>query len=489
MSVSSLARMLSIAELTTRLKERKQSAVEVVQHHLKAVEQTKLNTFVTVTSATALAQAQRLDERLKRGDQVGKLAGVPLAIKDVIITRGVESTAGSQALRGYLPPYSATVVDRLEAEDAIILGKTNCDEFAMGSSGENSSYGATKNPWDTTRVPGGSSSGSAAAVAAGECLAALGTDTGGSIRQPAAFCGVVGLKPSYGRVSRYGLMAMTSSFDQAGPLTHTVEDAAYLLQAMAGADEKDATCQRVAVPDYLAELQKSVAGLRIGLPKEFFAEGLSAEVGAAIQAAVAKLEAAGARVSEVSLPNMAYAMAAYYVICPSEVSANLARYDGIKYGSRQAGDTLYDVYAKTRGKLLGAEVKRRIMLGTYVLSSGYYDAYYRTALAARVSIKFDFAQAFKQVDVLATPTTPTVAFALGSKTEDPLHMYLADIYTVPVNIAGLPAVSVPCGFSDGLPIGLQLIGKSFDEATLLRAAYAYEQVTDWHKQTVVSHKP
>lgn len=473
--------VLSLRELAAQVGQGSHSVAEVVEPFLSRAEHSTLNSFVTVTREGALQAAKTLDQRIARGEHVGKLAGAPIAVKDLFTTAGIATTAGSKVLKGYVPPYTATAVERLTREGAIVLGKTNCDEFAMGSSGENSAFGPTKNPWDTTRVPGGSSSGSAAAVAAGECWAALGTDTGGSIRQPAAFCGVVGLKPTYGRVPRWGVIAMTSSFDCPGPFARTVEDAALMLGVMAGHDERDATSSREPVPDYVAELAKPVKGLRVGVPKEFFAEGLHPAVREVVEQAVGELKKLGAVVTEVSLPTVPYALAAYYVICPSEVSANLARFDGMRYGPREMGaETLVEVYRATRGRLLGAEVKRRIMLGTYVLSQGYYDAYYRKAQAARAAIIQDFKRVFAEVDVLVTPTTPTTAFPIGSKAQDPLAMYLADVYTVPVNIAGVPAVSVPCGFVQGLPVGLQIIGQAFDEAGVLRLAQAYEQATPWH---------
>lgn len=471
--------LTNIRELKAKLKRREVSVTEVVQHYLSHIQSSRLNTFITITAEAALARAAELDGKLKQGADVGELAGVPIAVKDVFTTAGTQTTAGSRILKGYVPPYTATVVERLIEAGAIVLGKTNCDEFAMGSSGENSAFGPTLNPRDTSRVPGGSSSGSAAAVAAGEALVAVGSDTGGSIRQPAALCGVVGLKPTYGRVSRYGLMAMTSSFDCPGPLTRSVEDAAAMLQVMAGQDVRDATSHAETVPGYLADLEQGIKGVRVGVPKEFFAQGLEPGVRSAVEAAVTQLETLGARVTEVSLPTLSYALAAYYVICPSEVSANLARYDGIKYGSQVAAGTLEHIYGQTRGGLLGAEAKRRIMLGTFVLSAGYYDAYYRKAQAARLAIKKDFARVFTSVDVLVSPTTPTPAFALGSKVQNPLEMYLADVYTVPVNIAGLPAISVPCGLVDELPVGLQLISEPWAEAMLLRVAHAYEQATKW----------
>lgn len=475
--------MSSIQTLVSKIKSGEVSATEVVRGYLAAVAGSRLNSFILDASERVLEAAGAVDKSLAQGNDPGPLAGLPIAVKDVFVTQGMETTAGSRVLKGYIPPYTATAVARLEQAGAIVLGKTNCDEFAMGSSGENSGFGPTKNPWDESRVPGGSSSGSAAALAAGECAASLGSDTGGSIRQPAAFCGVTGLKPTYGRVSRYGLIAMTSSLDCPGPFARSAEDAATLLGVMAGYDERDATSSRQPVPDYVAELQSGVKGMKVGMPQEFFGPGLAPDVRTAVEAAIAKLQSAGAIVTPVSLPAMAYALAAYYVICPSEVSANLARYDGMRFGSRspEAGD-LAAAYRKTRGQLFGAEVKRRIMLGTYALSAGYYDAYYRKAVQARAAICDDFDKVFTQVDVLVTPTTPETAFLLGSKSQDPLAMYLADVYTVPVNIAGLPAISVPCGFSGLLPIGLQFIGQRFQEAKILRAAHAYQSLTDWHNQ-------
>lgn len=475
--------MLSIKELVNKVESGQHKALAVTEDCLKKIKASHLNSFITVTEREALAQAKVVDDKVARGEKVGVLAGVPLAIKDIIVTKGIRCTGGSKILDNYVAPYDATVVECLKKAGAIIIGKTNCDEFAMGSSGENSGFGPTKNPWDTTRVPGGSSSGSASAVAAGECLASLGTDTGGSIRQPAAFCGVVGLKPTYGRVSRYGLMAMTSSLDQAGPITQTVADAASILNVIAGHDDREATSSKLPVENYLAGLTKDIKGLKIGVAKEFFSDGLDKEVKKLVETAIAKMESLGASVVEVSIPTMAFALAAYYVICPSEVSANMARYDGVRYGRREDTNTLFELYTKTRGKLLGAEVKRRIMLGTYVLSAGYYEAYYRKAQLVRQVIKNDFDQVFSKVDILATPTTPTTAFKLNSKITDPLSMYLADVYTVPVNIAGLPAISVPCGFTaESLPVGLQLIGPSWSEAKILQLAHQYEQSESWFER-------
>ncbi|MBI5465692.1 MAG: Asp-tRNA(Asn)/Glu-tRNA(Gln) amidotransferase subunit GatA [Candidatus Kerfeldbacteria bacterium] len=473
---------LSLRALRQGVVAKKFSATEVVRYYISNLKknESSIHAFITATEEGALVQARAVDDKVASGEPVGELAGVPLGIKDIINTKGVLSTGGSKILRNYIPPYRATVVERLLNQDAVVVGKNNCDEFAMGGSTENSGFFPTSNPWDVTKVPGGSSGGSAAAVAAGSCAAALGTDTGGSIRQPASFCGVVGLKPTYGRVSRYGLMAMASSLDQAGPFARTVEDAAYLLQLMAGWDKHDATSRAEPVPDYLTEFKKPIKGLRLGVPQEFFGEGLAPEVKQIVEAAIIKLESLGVKVVPVSLPTMPYALAAYYVITPAEVSANLARYDGMRFGVRQPGQNLYEVYTKSRGQGFGAEVKRRIMLGTYVLSAGYYDAYYRQALRARAAIKADFARVFEQVDVLATPTAPTTAFELGSKANDPLAMYMQDIYVVPVNIAGLPAVSIPCGFSQGLPVGLQLIGRTLGEGDILRLAQVYEQATEWH---------
>ncbi len=474
--------MLSIEKLVRQIITAEVSAVEVVEYFNKKVAASQLNSFITPCPELAIEQAKKIDEKRARGEKLGRLAGVPIAIKDVILVKGIQATGGSRILENYIGSYDATMVERLKAEDAVIIGKTNCDEFAMGSSGENSGYGPTKNPWDLNRVPGGSSSGSAAAVAAGECLAALGTDTGGSIRQPAAFCGLVGLKPTYGRVSRYGLMAMTSSFDQAGPLTRTVEDSAFILQVIAGHDNHDATSSHQAVPNYIDTLKNNIKGLRIGVPAEFFSSGLQPAVKVLVEQAIKKLSSLGALIVEVNLPSLEYALAAYYVICPSEVSANLARYDGIRFGIRASAESLNELYTKTRGRLLGSEAKRRVMLGTYVLSAGYYEAYYKQAQLARQLIKQEFNQVFSKVDILAAPTTPTPAFMMGSKANDPLAMYLADIFTVPVNIAGLPAVSVPCGLVDGLPVGLQLIGSAWSEDLLLRVAYNYEQSEVWYKK-------
>jgi len=438
-----------------------------------------VQSYLTLTDGLALAQAAAADARRARGED-GPLLGVPLAIKDIICTAGAPTTAGSKILADFIPPYNAFVVDRLQAAGAVILGKTNTDEFAMGSSTENSAYVTTRNPWDLARVPGGSSGGSAAAVAARMACGALGTDTGGSVRQPAAFCGVVGLRPTYGRISRWGVIAFASSLDQVGTFGRTVADCTTLFQAVAGHDPRDSTSLDAPVPDYAAALTGDVRGLRVGVPKEYFIEGIEPDVETAVRAAIAKLAGLGAEIVQISLPHTRYALPVYYLIAPAEASANLARYDGVRYGPRRVGADLIDSVKKTRA-LFGAEVKRRIMLGTYALSAGYYDEYYGRALKVRTLISRDFEQAFAQVDVIACPTSPTTAFPLGERVDDPLRMYLADIFTLSVNLSASCAVSVPCGFdARGLPVGLQLIGNTLQEATILNAAYAYEQATEWH---------
>jgi len=441
-----------------------------------AAEDPKINAWLSLSRERALQQAARVDAMVARGDALPALAGVPIGIKDVLTMQGVPATAGSKILEGYRPPYDATAVARLESAGAVLLGKLNCDEFAMGSSNENSAYGPVHNPRALDRVPGGSSGGSAAAVAAGMAVATLGTDTGGSIRQPASFCGVVGMLPTYGRVSRYGLIAFASSLDRVGPFTHTVRDAAILLGVLAGHDPMDATSSVVPVPDYTADLDKPVKGLRVGVPKEYFAEGLDVEVRAAIEKTLDQLRAAGCTLHNISLPHTQYAIPTYYVLATAEASSNLARFDGVRYGYRAPqADSLNAMYRRTRDGGFGAEVKRRILLGTYVLSAGYYDAYYRKAQQVRMLLTHDYLQAFSEVDVLLTPTAPTPAFRLGEKADDPLAMYLADIYTVTANLAGICGISVPCGVSKtGLPIGAQVLGKHFDEATMLRVAQAIE---------------
>ncbi len=442
-----------------------------------AAEDAKINAWLALSKERALEQAARIDKMAERGETLPPLAGVPVGIKDVLTMQGAPATAGSKILEGYRPPYDATVVARLDAAGAVLLGKLNCDEFAMGSSNENSAYGPVHNPRALDRVPGGSSGGSAAAVAANMAVATLGTDTGGSIRQPASFCGVVGLLPTYGRVSRYGLIAFASSLDRVGPFTHTVEDAATLLGVLAGHDAMDATTSLEPVPDYVAALDQPVKGLRIGIPEEYFSDGLDPEVRAAIEKAADDLRAAGCTLHKVSLPHTRYAIPTYYVLATAEASANLARFDGVRYGLRAANATsLSGMYRQSRDAGFGKEVKRRILLGTYVLSAGYYDAYYRKAQQVRTLLTRDFLQAFHSVDAMLTPTAPTPAFKLGEKTDDPLSMYLADIYTVTANLAGICGISVPCGNSkEGLPIGAQILGKHFDEATVLRLANAVEQ--------------
>ncbi|MDI7275570.1 MAG: Asp-tRNA(Asn)/Glu-tRNA(Gln) amidotransferase subunit GatA [Anaerolineae bacterium] len=479
---------LTILEAQRLLRRGEITAVELTETVLDRIVavDNQVRAYLTLTPELAIEQAVAADERLaaarRSGDEeLPPLLGIPMAIKDVLCTEGVPTTCGSRILEGFIPPYDATVVARLEQAGFVLLGKTNTDEFAMGSSTENSAYFTTRNPWDLSRVPGGSSGGSAAAVAAGEALGALGTDTGGSVRQPAALCGVVGLKPTYGRVSRYGLVAFASSLDQVGTLTRSVADSALLLSIIAGHDEHDATAVDLPVPDYLEALRPEIEGLRIGVPEEYFGPGMDAGVEAAVRGALAQFEALGARLEAVSMPHTEYALPAYYLIAPAEASSNLARYDGVKYGySAPGADELWELYRRTRGEGFGAEVKRRIMLGTYALSAGYYDAYYLKAQKVRTLIKQDFDRAFERVDVLAVPTSPTVAFPIGTRAADPLQMYLSDIYTLSLNLAGLCGISVPCGFADGLPVGLQILGRAFDEATILHAAYAYEQSTEWH---------
>ncbi len=476
---------LTLFELHKKFKAGEVTATEIVRAYFLRVSQVepKIKAFVTQAKEIASVQAEALDRKLKDWRKTQPLTGMPLAIKDNICTNGVPTTCSSRILHNFMPPYDATVVAKLRAQEYILLGKTNLDEFAMGSSTENSAFGPSRNPWNVHCVPGGSSGGSAAAVAAEECVAALGSDTGGSIRQPAAFCGVVGLKPTYGRVSRYGLVAFASSLDQIGPITRNVSDAAFLLQAIAGHDPMDSTSVDRPVPDYMKALQKrDLKSLRVGVPAEFFTEGLDPEVEQAVRAAIDELKKLGAEIKEIRLPRTDAAVAVYYVVATAEASSNLARFDGVKFGLR-AKETkdLLELYMKTRQEGFGPEVKRRIMLGTYVLSAGYYDAYYGKAQAVRTLVCQDFASAFKEVDVIVTPATPTPAFKLGEKSENPLQMYLSDIFTISVNLAGLPAIALPCGFSKaGLPIGLQLIGRAFEEETVLRAAHAYEQSVHWY---------
>lgn len=463
------------------------SAVEITEAYLKriAAVDPRVRAYITCTGEAALERARKLDARRQAGDSdLGPLAGVPVAVKDNICTRDLRTTAGSRILGNFIPPYNATVVQRLQAAGAILLGKTNLDEFAMGSSTENSGFFPTRNPWDLERVPGGSSGGSAAAVAADMAALSLGSDTGGSIRQPAAFCGVVGLKPTYGAVSRYGLIAYASSLDQIGPFARDVADAALLLSVIAGPDRRDATTAPEGARLGAIKLgpDTSLHGLRVGMPREFFhGQGLDPGVRAAVEKAIQHLADLGASVGECSLPSTDYALDAYYVIAPAEASANLARFDGVRYGYRASEqDSLTEMYLKTRQEGFGPEVKRRIMIGTYVLSSGYYDAYYKKAMQVRTLVVRDFQKAFEQFDLLVAPTSPTPAFRIGEKTGDPLSMYLQDIYTIPVNLAGLPGISLPCGLADGLPVGLQMIGRPFEETTVLRAAFAFEKTTDHH---------
>lgn len=479
--------MASIRELHLQLTSKARSATEITQETLERVHQLEptLHSFLTITADQAIAQAKSIDAKIAAGEDIGLLAGIPVGIKDNLCTKGISTTCGSHILENFLPPYESTVTQKLAGAGAVMVGKTNMDEFAMGSSTENSAYQVTANPWDITRVPGGSSGGSAAAVAADECVASLGSDTGGSIRQPASFCGVVGLKPTYGLVSRFGLVAYASSLDQIGPFGRSVEDAAILLGAIAGYDPKDSTSLKVEVPDYTQYLIPDLKGKRVGVITETFGEGLDGVVADAVHKAIQQLKDLGATVQEISCPRFRYGLPTYYVIAPSEASANLARYDGVKYGFRsKEAENLISMYTQTRAKGFGAEVKRRIMIGTYALSAGYYDAYYLKAQKVRTLIKQDFEKAFESVDVLVCPTAPTTAFKAGEKTADPLSMYLSDLMTIPVNLAGLPGLSLPCGFDDrGLPIGLQIIANVLREDQMFQVAYAYEQATEWHQQS------
>lgn len=471
---------LTIDAIRTGLRDHAFTATALAEQHFERIAAVdgEVHAYLTLSRERALAQAARIDARVARGESLPPLAGVPMAIKDVISTAGVTTTCGSRLLANYRPIFDASAVQRLEAAGAVLLGKTNCDEFAMGSTTENSGFGPTRNPRALDRVPGGSSGGSAAAVAAATAVAALGSDTGGSIRQPAAFCGLVGLLPTYGRVSRYGLVAFASSLDHIGPMTRSARDAAEVLNVIAGHDPLDATSAHAPVPDYTTGLDQPVRGLRLGLPREAFGPGLDAGVGARVREAIENLAQAGAEIVDISLPHMEAAIAVYYVVATAEASANLARFDGVRYGLRASADTLADMYRRTRERGFGAEVKRRILLGTYVLSAGYYEAYFHKAQQVRALIADDFARAFERVDVVVSPTTPTPAFLLGEKIDDPLALYLADIYTVTADLAGLPGLSVPCGESAGLPVGLQFVGRPFDEATLLRLAHQYEALRD-----------
>jgi aspartyl-tRNA(Asn)/glutamyl-tRNA(Gln) amidotransferase subunit A len=470
---------LTIDAARSVVQERKTTALALAEGHYARIqkEDGRIGAYLTLCKERALEQAVRIDRMAAEGKPLPALGGVPIAVKDVMSTRGVRTTAGSKILGKYIPPYDCTAVARMEAAGAVLLGKTNCDEFAMGSSNENSAFGAVRNPRDLNRVPGGSSGGSAAAVAADMAVVALGSDTGGSIRQPASFCGVVGLMPTYGRVSRYGLIAFASSLDHIGPLARSVKDAAIVLHTVAGRDPMDATSADLPVPNYVAELEKPVRGLRLGVAKEYFGDGLDDEVRQAVESAIDKLKGLGCEVVPVSLPHTPYAIPAYYLIATAEASSNLARYDGVRYSYRAAGvKSLSEMYRRSRDEGFGAEVKRRIMLGTYALSAGYYDAYYLKAQKVRTLLTRDFEEAFRNVDAIVTPTSPTAAFRLGEKSNDPLSMYLADIYTVTADLAGIPGISIPCGETrEKLPIGLQILGKHFDEATILRLAHAYEQ--------------
>ena len=477
---------LTIAELRAKLRRREVSATEVMRaclNQIKSVDE-QIHAFLSWDAADALAQAEAADQQLANGESGKPLLGVPVAIKDVIAVKNQPLNCGSKILGKFVSPYDATVIEKLKAAGAILFGRLNMDEFAMGSSTENSAFGVTRNPWDTTRIPGGSSGGSAAAVVADECLASLGSDTGGSIRQPAALSGCVGVKPTYGRVSRYGLVAFASSLDQIGTLTKTVHDAGTMLKVISGPDARDSTSVPEEVPDYAAGLTGNIKGLRLGMPKEYFIGGMDKEISQAVQSAIQQMEKLGAEVVNISLPHTEYAVATYYIIATAEASANLARFDGIRYGLRVDGDDPIDLYCKTRGAGFGPEVKRRIMLGTYVLSSGYHDAYYLRAQKVRTLIREDFLKAFEEVDAIVTPTTPNPAFRIGEKSGDPLQMYLSDIFTLSCNLAGICGLSLPCGFTSQpkLPIGLQLLGKPFGETTLLNIAYAYEQSTLWHKE-------
>jgi aspartyl-tRNA(Asn)/glutamyl-tRNA(Gln) amidotransferase subunit A len=477
---------LTIHEAQKLLKQRKISSVELTKSVLKRIAEVeaKVHACVTITEDLAREQAEKVDNYIKTASEIPPLAGISTLIKDVICTKGIRTTCSSKMLENFVPPYNATVMEKLLAQKAVIVGKTNMDEFAMGSSTEHSAFFPTHNPWDLSRVPGGSSGGSAVAVAAEEAIYTLGSDTGGSIRQPAGFCSVVGLKPTYGRVSRFGLVAFASSLDQIGPITKDVTDCALVMNAIAGYDPRDSTSVPLPVPDYTQQLVPDIKGLKIGIPGEYFVKGMQSEVRTALEAAINKLHELGAEIDwEASLPHTKYALAAYYILAPSEASANLARYDGVKYGfSERNASNVIEATEKTRQFGFGPEVKRRIMLGTYALSAGYYDAYYLKAQKVRTLIKQEFEQAFEKYDALVTPTSPTVPFKLGEKLEDPMQMYLSDVCTLPINIAGIPAISIPAGFADNLPIGMQVMGKPFSEETLLRIAFAYEQATDWHKR-------
>ena len=477
--------MSTIRELHQQLIQREISAVELAEQTFQRITQVEpeVHAFLTLTRERALAQARRVDEKIRAGEALSPLAGIPVALKDNLCTIGAPMTCASKILQGYMPPYESTVTHKLDEAGALFMGKTNLDEFAMGSSTENSAFGPSRNPWNTRCVPGGSSGGSAVAVAAGEAVYSLGSDTGGSIRQPAALCGVVGLKPTYGLVSRYGLVAFASSLDQIGPFAPTVEDAALVLQTLAGHDPKDSTSLRVEIPDYTQSLIPDLKGVRVGVVREFFGPGTDPDVQAAVESAIQTMKELGASVQEISCPRFQYGLSVYYIIAPCEASANLARYDGVRYGFRKAADSLIPMYSETRDEGFGPEVKRRIMIGTYALSAGYYDAYYLKAQKVRTLIKQDFLEAYQKVDVLVGPTSPTTAFEFGAKASDPLTMYLSDVCTIPLNLGGGAGISIPCGLDrKGLPIGLQIMSDALQESKLFRVAYAYEQATDWHKR-------
>lgn len=477
---------LTIREASELIRNKELSPVDLTRAVLDRIGKTdkKINSYITVMEEQAGKTAKKAEKEIMEGNYRGPLHGIPMGVKDLFVMKDAPSTCGSRMLENYYSPFNATVAGRLLESGAVIVGKNNMDEFAMGSSNETSYFGPVKNPWDLDRVPGGSSGGSAAAASAGLCLGAVGTDTGGSIRQPGALCGVVGMKPTYGRASRYGMIAFASSLDQAGPLTRTVEDSAIILNTICGHDPNDSTSVKMEVPDFTKDLAKGIEGMKVGVPEEYFIDGMDPDVESAVRKALDVVESCGAELVEISLPHTEYAILAYYIIAPSEASSNLARYDGVRYGYRSPNaGSVRDLYFKTRSEGFGDEVKRRIMLGTYALSSGYYDAYYLKAQRVRTLIREDFSKAFEKVDVIMAPTTPETAFKIGDKTDDPVRMYLSDILTIPCNIAGIPGISLPCGFSsEGLPIGLQILGKAFDEESILRAAHTYERNTEWHLQ-------
>lgn len=477
---------LTIREVSRFIKRKEISPVELTQSVLNRIEKIdpKLGAFISVLKDEALNTAKEAEKLISSGTYLGPLHGVPISIKDIFLMKGTRTTCGSRILENFVSPYDATVVEKLKQAGAVIVGKNNMDEFAMGSSTENSYFGPTKNPWDLDRVAGGSSGGSAASTAVSLCFASIGTDTGGSIRQPAALCGIVGLKPTYGRVSRFGMIAFASSLDQAGPFTRTVEDTALMLNVIASGDPRDSTSVHIPVPDYTKHIKDELKGIKIGVPKEYFIKGIDVEIEESVKVAISLIEDLGGSIEEISLPHTEYAVSVYYILAPSEASSNLARYDGVRYGFRVSNaDSIRDMYMRTRAQGFGSEVKRRIMIGTYALSAGYYDAYYLKAQRVRTLIKSDFDEAFKRVDVIITPTSPEAAFKVGEKTDDPLKMYLSDIFTIPCNLVGLPGISIPCGFtSGGLPIGLQILGKPFDEDTLLRVAHNYELHTNWRER-------